>query len=402
VYGLELAGEDDRFAAAEAATAAAGVAVVAPGLATAGAVDRARLRGLAYTHRALELVGRTAADVASTRALLAAADLGDRTGTVAVRARDVRAATGTSTAALERELGAVLVDRGFAVDLDDPDHVLRVLLSGPGGELPATAPGTGDGEGDGEGGDPAAANQDRSVADDARDATGPAAAGPTGNEGPPIRDVPDEGVCLVGWTVAESVREFSARLPTDRPFFQPGSMDPKDARAVANLAGARPGATVVDPMCGTGGVLVEAGLVGARVVGLDAQSKMVRGARENCRAYLDAPGEGPAAGTTAVADPGDHDVVRGDATALPLRADAADGVAFDAPYGRQSKVECHGLDDLLGGSLAEAARVAPRAVVVADRPLRAVAVDAGWTVRGVYPRRVHGSLVRYYHVLDRV
>jgi tRNA (guanine10-N2)-dimethyltransferase len=40
-------------------------------------------------------------------------------------------------------------------------------------------------------------------------------------------------------------------------------------------------------------------------------------------------------------------------------------------------------------------------VVVADRPVRGVAADAGWRVEGVYDRRVHGSLTRHYHVLAR-
>jgi tRNA (guanine10-N2)-dimethyltransferase len=348
MYGLELAGEDDVFAAAEARTAAAGVEVVAPGLAVAGHVDRAGVERLAYTHAALELVGRSDADPAAARALLRAAPLDrDRDGTVAVRARDVRGSTGVSTGDVERALGSVLVERGFAVDLDDPDHELRALFSAR----------TDDG------------------ADSGADA-GDAA-----------------GVCLLGWLVAESVRDYGTRRPSDRPFFQPGSMAPLDARAVANLAGARAGATLVDPMCGTAGVLIEGGLAGARVVGTDAQRKMARGAAENLRAFLD--------GAAAPASPGDWHVCRADATRLPLRDDCADGVAFDAPYGRQSKVARHDLTDLVAGALSEAARVAPRAVVVADRSVRTAALDAGWRVASLHERRVHRSLTRHYHVLTR-
>ncbi|MFB6122131.1 MAG: methyltransferase domain-containing protein [Haloferacaceae archaeon] len=321
MYWLELGGEDDAFAAREAENAATGVEVVAPGLAVAGSIDAERLRRLAYTHRANETVGRTDASVASARTLLEAAPL-DREGTVAVRARDVRGGTGVSTAAAERELGGVLVDRDYEVDLDDPDHELRACFA--------------------------------------------------------------DGVCLLGWLVAESVRDFGDRKPTDRPFFQPGSMAPLDARAFVNMVGAGPGATVLDPMCGTGGVLVEAGLVGADVVGVDAQRKMVRGARTNLDALLDG-----------------GEVVRGDATRLPLRDDCADGVVFDAPYGRQSKIENHDLSALVPGALAEAARVAPRAVVVADRSLREVATAHGWSVERVFERRVHRSLTRFVHLLDR-
>jgi len=337
VYSLELGGEDDAFAACEARSAASGVSVVGGGVATAGHVDLDRARGLAYTRRVSRLVGRTDPSVESARALLRAASL-DVEGTVAVRARDVRGATGVSTGRAERELGQVLVDRGFAVDLDDPDNELRVTFAGP-------------------------------------------------PEGDDADAEFEDGVCLVGWLAAESVRDFGDRRPTDRPFFQPGSMAPLDARAFANIAGAGPGATLLDPMCGTGGVLVEAGLVGSRTVGVDAQAKMVRGARENLAHYLaDAP---PA------------DVVRGDATALPVRGDAVDAVVFDAPYGRQSKIARHDLADLVAGALAEARRVAPRAVVVADRSWRTEALEAGWRLDDLFERRVHRSLVRHVHVLER-
>ncbi|MFB6155829.1 MAG: methyltransferase domain-containing protein [Haloferacaceae archaeon] len=346
VYCLELGGEDDDFAACEARSAAGGVEVVGGGVAVAGHVDLKRARGLAYTHRVSELVGRTDASVESARTLLRAASLDrDPDGTVAVRARDVRGATGVSTSRAERELGQVLVDRGFSVDLDDPDDELRVLFAGP--------------------------------VDDR--------AGERGESRQ--RSGGGEGVCLVGWLAGTSVRDFGDRRPTDRPFFQPGSMAPLDARAFANVAGAGPGATILDPMCGTGGVLVEAGLVGARTVGVDAQRKMVRGARENLAAYL--------------ADAPPFDVIRGDATALPIRDDAVDAVVFDAPYGRQSKVARHSLETLVAGALSEAHRVAPRAVVVADRPWRTEARDAGWRLTDLFERRVHRSLVRYVHVLER-
>jgi tRNA (guanine10-N2)-dimethyltransferase len=259
--------------------------------------------------------------VAGLRAALEDGDADPgREGTVRVRARDVRGLTGVSTSEAERRLGGVLTERGYEVDLERPDHELRALFS--------------------------------------------------------------EGVCALGWVEVRTERGFEARRPTDRPFFQPGSMDPMLARALVNVAGARPGATVVDPMCGTGGLLLEAGLVGARVLGVDAQWKMVRGAAENLERYLDS-GFG---------------TVRGDATRLPVRDGAADAVVFDAPYGKQSKV-VGDLAALVSGALREARRVAPRAVLVADRSWTNEAEISGWTVDERIERRVHRSLFRHIHLL---
>jgi tRNA (guanine10-N2)-dimethyltransferase len=328
VYVLELGGDDDAFAAAEAAAAATDVRVVAPGLALAADVDHERFRGLAYAHRAGERVAEadSSVDPSVAAAVDALRDAAlDREGTVAVRARNVRNTTAVDTQQAERELGAVLVDRGFAVDLEDPDHELRALFA------------------DGEAG----------------------------------------GTCLLAWLETESVRDYGERKPTDRPFFQPGSMDPLLARAVCNLARVDPGDRVLDPMCGTGGVLIEAGLLGARPLGTDAQAKMVAGARRNLTAYVP-----------------DFEVARADATALPLRDDSVDAVVFDAPYGRQSKIESHELADLVAGALQEAHRVADRCVLVADRDWRDAARTAGWTVADRFERRVHRSLVRSVLILE--
>jgi tRNA (guanine10-N2)-dimethyltransferase len=316
VYLLELAGDDDAFALREAASRGSDVELLAPGLATARGVRRAET--LAYTRRVCRLVGTCEPAIEDAVAVLEAANI-DRQGTVAVRARDVRGRTDLDTQAAERQLGSVLVDRGFEVDLDDPDHTLVALFS---------------------------------------------------------------DTAALGWLECETTRDFGDRQPTDKPFFQPGSMAPMDARALANIAGAGPDTRLLDPMCGTGGILVEAGLAGSDVVGVDAQEKMARGARENLDHYLDG-----------------GEVVRADATRLPFADESFDGVVFDAPYGRQSKIESVSLEELVSDALAEARRVAPRAVLVADRPWNDAAEAAGWTVETRFDRRVHRSLVRYVHVL---
>jgi tRNA (guanine10-N2)-dimethyltransferase len=316
VYLLELAGDDDAFALREAESRTSDVELLAPGLATARGVRRPET--LAYTRRVCRLVGTCEPAVEDAVAVLEAANI-DRSGTVAVRARDVRGRSDIDTQAAERQLGGVLVDRGFEVDLDAPDHTLVALFS---------------------------------------------------------------DTAALGWLDCETTRDFGDRQPTEKPFFQPGSMDPMDARALANIAGAGPGTRLLDPMCGTGGILVEAGLAGSDVVGVDAQAKMARGARKNLDHYLD-----------------DGEVVRADATRLPFADESFDGVVFDAPYGRQSKIESVSLDELVGDALAEVRRVAPKAVLVADRPWDEAAEDAGWTVESRFDRRVHRSLVRYVHVL---
>lgn len=338
MYLLELAGEDDAFARYEARSAASAVSSLTPGLATARGISFRRLRGLAYTHRASELIGTCESDIQSARLLLELAAI-NREGSVRVRARGVRG-TDIDTQRAERELGSILVSRGFSVDLDDPDHELRAVFF-----------------------------------DNAEPCSAECSSG--------VRSgTPREGICALGWLAVESVRDFGSRMPTKKPFFQPGSMDPLLARAVVNIAGVAPKKTVLDPMCGTGGLLVEAGLLGARVIGSDVQETMIRGARTNLTHY-----------------DLDFELFRGDGTRIPIQTGGIDAVVFDAPYGRQSKIKGD-LTALVSGALGEARRVASRGVIVADRSWAEIATDAGWAVEERFEKRVHRSLMRHVLVLS--
>ena len=91
---------------------------------------------------------------------------------------------------------------------------------------------------------------------------------------------------IFGLKTAEIVpKPFSERRPRRRPFFHPTAMPAKLARVMVNLAQPRMGDLVLDPFCGTGGMLVEAGLIGCRVVGFDAKPHMLRGGLKNLLHY---------------------------------------------------------------------------------------------------------------------
>jgi tRNA (guanine10-N2)-dimethyltransferase len=110
---------------------------------------------------------------------------------------------------------------------------------------------------------------------------------------------------------------FEFRKPENRPFFLPVSLHPRFARALVNLTGVRRGQVLLDPFCGTGGILMEAALVGARAVGSDVRSEVVEGCADNLEAF------------GLEAELFDSDV--GD---VPQRLEPVDAIATDPPYGR--------------------------------------------------------------------
>jgi len=113
-----------------------------------------------------------------------------------------------------------------------------------------------------------------------------------------------------------AAKPFMERRPRKRLFFHPTTMPPKLARCMTNLARVKKEQILLDPFCGVGGFLIEAGLVGCRVVGLDVKKRMVEGSIQNLRYFRVAP----------------MGVVMGDARKLPFRR--ADCILTDPPYGR--------------------------------------------------------------------
>jgi len=116
--------------------------------------------------------------------------------------------------------------------------------------------------------------------------------------------------------IKRSKKHYYALKPHKRPFFYPGSMSPKLARGMNNLARVKKEKTVLDPFCGTGGILIEAGIIGSNVVGIDIDEKMVEGTKKNLE-YCDIK---------------DYEVFQGDARniKLPYKVDA---IVTDPPYG---------------------------------------------------------------------
>ena len=173
---------------------------------------------------------------------------------------------------------------------------------------------------------------------------------------------------------------FAYRNPLRRPFFHPGVMLPVYARALVNISLVGPEELLLDPFCGTGGMILEAALVGASVLGSDADPGMVRGSRQNLP---------------------DAELFCADACALPLRDGVFDAIVTDLPYGQSVRIMGK-LESLYRAALGEMRRVLKeggRAVVVSHRDIDEVAGEH-FTVRELHLQRVHRSLTRRIMVLE--
>ena len=113
-----------------------------------------------------------------------------------------------------------------------------------------------------------------------------------------------------------AMRQRGTHRPSPHPDI---ALSPRLARTLVNLAGLKPGQTLLDPFCGSGTILVEAYGRSLRCLGLDSRASRVQEARENIRWSIG-----------GVADRG-YDIRKGDARDLKrmLRGSRVDAIVTE-------------------------------------------------------------------------
>ena len=72
---------------------------------------------------------------------------------------------------------------------------------------------------------------------------------------------------------------------SQRPYFSPIGIHPRIARAMVNLSNCKENEILVDPFCGTGGVLIEAADMKINIIGIDLKEKMVEYSTGNLKHF---------------------------------------------------------------------------------------------------------------------
>lgn len=191
--------------------------------------------------------------------------------------------------------------------------------------------------------------------------------------------------------------QFEERRPHLRAFTHSGSMHPRLARSIVNLTGANNGDIIMDPCCGSGGLLIEAAHSGMKTEGYDINRKMIWGTIRNM----------------AQQKLLDYKVTCKDALTLEGKWDY---VVTDLPYGLNSLVvgegkrrvsmkQKDGKKDVvqfyvLFFSMLKRV-LQKRAVVVLSQMVdgKTLAREAGLTIEKEFSQYVHGSLTRKILVL---
>jgi tRNA (guanine10-N2)-dimethyltransferase len=194
---------------------------------------------------------------------------------------------------------------------------------------------------------------------------------------------------IFGLKTAEIIpKPFLERGPRRKPFFHPTAMPAKLSRAMVNLAQSKRGDLLLDPFCGTGGMLIEAGMIGCRVVGFDAKPHMLRGGLQNLKHF------GTELEGLAIADARYPPVTR------------VDCIATDPPYGRSASTLGTKTRLIVEDFLSAVCDVLPRGAKICMASPETIKIGetaeaAGFKHLESHFVYVHGSLTREVVVFER-
>ena len=177
--------------------------------------------------------------------------------------------------------------------------------------------------------------------------------------------------------------QFEERKVQYRPFFSPISMHPKLARTCVNLSSAPPAGHILDPFCGTGGILLEAGLLGYNVIGNDIEKKMIEGCKKTLEYYNISP----------------YKLYCADIDSITSFISSVDAVVTDLPYGKSTTTKGESLDNLYHRFFHILTSILKKngTAVIGFSQERYIDIGTQYlTLLDYYSVKIHRSLTRYF------
>jgi tRNA (guanine10-N2)-dimethyltransferase len=201
-----------------------------------------------------------------------------------------------------------------------------------------------------------------------------------------VRAVITEDTAYLGIKKADlDTSHFQQRRGHLRPFLSPITLHPKIARAMVNLSQVKKQQTLLDPFCGTGGILLEAGFIGAQIIGSDIEQKMIEGSQKNLEFYHLKKYR------LYCTDIGD----------IARYAPSVDAIATDFPYARATTTKGEQLKQLYKRAFETISQILKKnryAVVgLSNEDIRTIG-EQYLSIVATYPVKSHRSLTRYFVV----
>jgi tRNA (guanine10-N2)-dimethyltransferase len=182
--------------------------------------------------------------------------------------------------------------------------------------------------------------------------------------------------------------QYEQRKVQFRPFFSPISLHPKIARALVNISQIRKNETLLDPFCGTGGILLEAGVIGAKIVGSDIENKMIVGCKKTLDHYKIK----------------NYELECCDIGKIKNLVKKVDSIVTDLPYGKSTTTKGENMKPLYDRAFKNMAKTLKKhgiAVIGLSNKNLVSLGEQYFTHIETYEIIAHRSLIRYFAVFEK-
>jgi tRNA (guanine10-N2)-dimethyltransferase len=204
-----------------------------------------------------------------------------------------------------------------------------------------------------------------------------------------IRSLITDSKLYVGSKISEIDRsQFEDRKVQHRPFFSPISLHPKVARALVNLTSIKRNQILLDPFCGTGGILLEAGFMGIKVIGSDVEEKMIEGCKKTLDFYKIK----------------NNKLFCSDIGEIQNYIDKVDSIATDLPYGKSTTTKGEKMEKLYERafeSMSNLLKKDGKAVIGLSNKDLIPLGQKYFYLEKKYDFKIHRSLTRYFVVYKK-
>jgi len=168
-----------------------------------------------------------------------------------------------------------------------------------------------------------------------------------------------------------------------RPYSLPITLSPNLSRVLLNMARVNKNHNILDPFCGTGGILLEGAMLGARVYGSDIDPKMIEGTKENFAFFK----------------LGFRRLEVCDIENAYERFPEMDAVITDPPYGRSTSTGGEKMEELYGRMFASILKILKnggRCAMILPSMAYISNLPKELRLESAVSYRVHRSLVRHF------
>lgn len=194
---------------------------------------------------------------------------------------------------------------------------------------------------------------------------------------------------FIGEQIALADREsMRKRRNQFRPFSLPITLSPNLSRVLMNMARVEKNQCILDPFCGTGGILLESAMIGARIYGSDIDIRMVEGTKENFAFF----------------NLGYQHIEACDIEKAVDIFPVMDAVITDPPYGRSTSTGGEKMENLYSRMFVSAEKILKnggRCAMILPSMTYLSNLSEGLFLENAVSHRVHRSLIRHFISLKK-